>query len=57
MERAGYTFEAADASFELLLLEEVEGTRPSYFEVESWRVITETLETGSPPTRLSPRRR
>ena len=40
--RAGYTFEAADASFELLLVEEVEGARPSYFDVESWRVITET---------------
>ena len=38
----GYTFEAADASFELLLIEEVEGARPSYFDVESWRVITET---------------
>jgi len=43
LENRGYTFEAADASFELLLIEEVEGTRPSYFEVESWRVITETL--------------
>jgi 2-isopropylmalate synthase len=43
LEQRGYTFEAADASFELLLLEEVEGARPSYFEVESWRVITETL--------------
>ena len=42
LEARGYTFEAADASFELLLLEEVEGTRPSYFDVESWRVITET---------------
>jgi 2-isopropylmalate synthase len=42
LESRGYTFEAADASFELLLLEEVEGARPSYFEVESWRVITET---------------
>jgi 2-isopropylmalate synthase len=42
MEARGYTFEAADASFELLLVEEVEGVRPSYFEVESWRVITET---------------
>jgi 2-isopropylmalate synthase len=42
LEARGYTFEAADASFELLLLEEVEGARPSYFEVESWRVITET---------------
>ncbi|MCW2854029.1 MAG: transferase, partial [Nocardioides sp.] len=43
LEQRGYTFEAADASFELLLLDEVEGARPSYFEVESWRVITETL--------------
>jgi len=42
MESHGYTFEAADASFELLLVEEVEGRRPSYFDVESWRVITET---------------
>ncbi len=43
LEQRGYTFEAADASFELLLVEEVEGRRPSYFDVESWRVITETL--------------
>src|ERR671913_1422626 len=43
MEARGFTFEAADASFELLLAEEVEGGRPSYFDVESWRVITETL--------------
>jgi 2-isopropylmalate synthase len=43
LESRGHTFEAADASFELLLVEEVEGTRPSYFEIESWRVITETL--------------
>ncbi|MFL6001627.1 MAG: citramalate synthase [Nocardioides sp.] len=42
LEQRGYTFEAADASFELLLAEEVEGGRPSYFDVESWRVITET---------------
>ncbi|MBM7506970.1 citramalate synthase [Nocardioides sp. 31GB23] len=42
LEGRGYTFEAADASFELLLVEEVEGERPSYVDVESWRVITET---------------
>jgi 2-isopropylmalate synthase len=42
LESRGYTFEAADASFELLLVEEVEGARPSYFEVESWRVITDS---------------
>ncbi|WP_181310467.1 citramalate synthase [Nocardioides campestrisoli] len=47
LEQRGYTFEAADASFELLLAEEVEGQRPRYFDVESWRVITETGPTGS----------
>jgi 2-isopropylmalate synthase len=48
MEQTGYTFEAADASFELLLAEEVEGARPAYFDVESWRVITETLTHAGP---------
>jgi len=48
LESRGYTFEAADASFELLLVEEVEGARPSYFEVESWRVITETPSNARP---------
>jgi 2-isopropylmalate synthase len=42
MEQQGYTFEAADASFELLLAEEMEGRRPAYFEVESWRVLAES---------------
>src|SRR5512145_3516191 len=42
LESRGYTFEAADASFELLLVEEVEGSRPSYVDVESWRVITDS---------------
>jgi 2-isopropylmalate synthase len=46
LESRGYTFEAADASFELLLVEEVEGVRPAYFDVESWRVITETTPHG-----------
>jgi 2-isopropylmalate synthase len=41
LEAQGYTFEAADASFALLLHEEVFGFRPAYCEVESWRVITE----------------
>ncbi len=48
MEATGYTFEAADASFELLLVEEVEGARPSYFDIESWRVITETQPNALP---------
>lgn len=42
LEAKGYTFEAADASFELLLREEIEGRRPTFFDVESWRVITES---------------
>jgi 2-isopropylmalate synthase len=46
LEAAGYTFEAADASFELLLREEVDGRRPSYYDVESWRVITESRPGG-----------
>ena len=40
MEARGYTFEAADASFELLLRDEL-GQRHEYFAVESWRVIVE----------------
>lgn len=40
-EAVGYTYEAADASFELLLVEEIEGNRPRYFRVESWRAIVE----------------
>jgi len=41
LELQGWTFESADASFELLLREEVEGARPQFFEVESWRALTE----------------
>ena len=41
-EMEGYTFEAADASFELLLIEEASGSRPRFFDVESWRVHTES---------------
>jgi 2-isopropylmalate synthase len=42
MEQSGYTFEAADASFELLLAEEMDGARVSFFDVESWRVLAES---------------
>ncbi len=42
LELRGYTFDAADASFELLLRKEVEGPQVhDYFAVESWRVITD----------------
>ena len=53
MEARGYTFDAADASFELLLREEVDGERPSYFAVESWRVITEHLPSDGGGPALS----
>ncbi|WP_106397964.1 citramalate synthase [Actinocorallia populi] len=46
LESRGYTFEAADASFELLLREELAGARTSYFTVESWRVIVEQRPDG-----------
>mgnify|MGYP003520641512 FL=1 len=36
-EAQGYTFDAADASFVLMLREELDGARPAYFAVESWR--------------------
>jgi 2-isopropylmalate synthase len=46
MEARGYVFEAAEASFELLLREEFEG-RHRYFTLESWRVIVEKRADGA----------
>ncbi len=46
MESRGYTFEAADASFELLLREEL-GEAMTYFTVESWRTIVERRADGT----------
>ncbi|MCW2599913.1 MAG: 2-isopropylmalate synthase/homocitrate synthase family protein [Frankiales bacterium] len=40
LESVGYSFEAAEASFELLLREEM-GERPHFFDLDSWRVIVE----------------
>ena len=45
-ENAGYTYEAADASFELLLRDEVKGRRERFFSVESWRAIVEQTPAG-----------
>ena len=42
-EAQGYTYDAADASFELLLREELDGARPSFWTTESWRVFVETV--------------
>jgi 2-isopropylmalate synthase len=46
LEARGYTFEAADASFELLLRDELAGERLRHFQVESWRVIVEHRPGG-----------
>ncbi|GAA3750571.1 2-isopropylmalate synthase [Spinactinospora alkalitolerans] len=46
MELAGYSFEAADASLELLLREEL-GRPVRYFEVESWRTLVERRADGT----------
>jgi 2-isopropylmalate synthase len=46
LESQGYSFEAADASFELLLREVTEGAPRRYFTVESWRTIVEQRPGG-----------
>ncbi|HEY3682359.1 MAG TPA: citramalate synthase [Streptosporangiaceae bacterium] len=49
LESRGYTFEAADASFELLLRDELGdemGEGRPHFDVESWRVIVERRPGG-----------
>ncbi|MBL0887680.1 citramalate synthase [Myceligenerans indicum] len=47
-EARGYTYEAADASFELVLRDEL-GDLPRYFETQSWRTIVETVPDGHTP--------
>jgi 2-isopropylmalate synthase len=44
-ENQGWTYDAADASFELLLRQEVHGELLQYFDVESWRVISDSDAT------------
>jgi 2-isopropylmalate synthase len=46
MEAEGYSFEAAEASFELLLREEVDGQRSRPFVLESYRVISDGRSDG-----------
>jgi 2-isopropylmalate synthase len=45
LEHEGYHFEVADGSLELLL-RRASGWRPAYFDVESFRVITDHTEPG-----------
>lgn len=47
LEARGYSYEAADASFELLLRDELAGERRRHFTVESWRVIVERRADGA----------
>ncbi len=53
-EAAGYSYEAADASFELLLLDEM-GRVPRFFSVESWRATSHLLRDGSLETEATVR--
>jgi 2-isopropylmalate synthase len=46
-EAEGYTYESADASFELLLRRELDQL-PAYFEVQSWRMFTQGFPGGGP---------
>ncbi len=47
LEAKGWTFEAADASFELLLLAESDTGVPQPFTVESWRTIVDQDAAGN----------
>jgi 2-isopropylmalate synthase len=47
-EAAGYTYESADASFELLLRRELDQL-PEYFSVHSWRMFTQGFPGGAGP--------
>ena len=46
LELRGWTFDAADATVELMLREALEPGCTDYFEVESWRVITDSSGEG-----------
>jgi 2-isopropylmalate synthase len=47
MESRGFTFEAADASFELLLHQEIHGSRASFFSIDHWLTSVERNADGS----------
>ncbi len=53
-EAGGYTYEAADASFELLLRREL-GQLPEYFSVLSWRVFTQSTHDQETDTECTVR--
>ena len=47
LEASGYSFEAADASFELLLAAELAGSEVAFFETLTWRAFAERLPDGT----------
>ena len=47
MESRGFTFEAADASFELLLHEEINGSRAAFFTIDHWLTSVERATDGT----------
>ena len=47
LEAKGWSFEAADASFELLLQNAITGTDTHRYFVDSWRAVTDQLADGS----------
>ena len=51
LESRGWTFEAADASFELLLREELDGKRPRFFTLEKWETRVDQNPDGSVSSR------
>ena len=51
MEARGYTFEAADASFELLLREELDGKRLQFFTLDSWETTVDQNGDGTVTSR------
>ena len=53
MESRGYTFEAADASFELLLREEIDGKRAQFFKIEKWETVVDRGDDGSVKSRAN----
>ena len=46
MESRGFTFEAADASFELLLREELSGKKADFFTIKDWKTTVDGDSNG-----------
>jgi 2-isopropylmalate synthase len=49
LEAQGYAFEGAEASFELLMRQTLDGTRPRWFRLIGFRVIDEKRREDEPP--------